>query len=179
MNNKLTIFIFFTIMIVSLGIFYRPKTSDNIPNAYEVIKYMDNSIYNDNVSDYYLLFDEFKLDSNNFTYVLSFLDKYSYEIIEVYPYINPIYQDKLESISKIIYNSKSLDNGISIIYNKYLKVLEDNYLTDEVDKTLVNGVRIRMIRININSASLREFLSKYNDIKYSTTASGLFKSFKL
>ncbi len=179
MNNKLAIFIFFTMLIVSLGIFYRPKTSDDIPDAYEVIKYMDNSIYNDNVNDYYLLFDEFKLDSNNFTNVLSILDKYDYKITEVYPYINQIYQDKLESISKIFYNSKSLDDGISIIYNRYLKALEDNYLTDEVDKTLVNGVRIRMIRININGASLREFLSKYNDIKYSTTSAGLFKSFKL
>jgi hypothetical protein len=178
MKKKLSIFILITFLVVIFGINYRPQIVEDKPDAYQVIKYVSNDVIDnpDKFRDYYLLFDTFKLDSNNFVNVLSFFDKYEYNIKEIYPYINPMYQNILGNTSKIIYKSTSLNEGIRLVYNTYLRVLEDNKLTDEIDRVLINGVRIRMIRINTSYNILNMFLKHYLEIKYNTLPYGLFRN---
>ena len=168
-----------TFLIAILGIDYQPQIIEDKPNAYEVIKYMNNDIndYPSDTYDFYLLFDSYKLDSKNFVNVLSYFDAYDYKITEVYPYINPLYQTILKDVYKISYKANYLNDGIANIYNIYLKELEDNRLGDEIDKTLVNGVRIRMIKINLNNGILSTFIQKYQGVKYSLTPYGLFRTF--
>lgn len=179
MKTRFPVFILLTLLVAILGINYNPQIVEDKPNAYEVVKYMDDEIseYPTSSNDFYLLFDSYKLDSKNFVQVLSYFEKYDYKIIEIYPYINPMYQTMLNDIYKIDYSSKSLEDGIAQMYNAYLGELEKYRLSDEIDKVLVNGVRIRMIKINLNNEVLSVFLKKYHPIKYSLTSYGLFSSF--
>lgn len=179
MTKKLVLFIIFTFIIVIIGIDYKPQTVENKPDAYEVIKYMDNDLseYPNNYSDVYLLFDSYKLDSKNFVEVLSYFDNHTYRIKEVYPYINPMYQTMLSGVNRIPYDYDNLTEGIAGIYKTYLNELEEYRLTEEMDKVFVNGVRIRMLKINANNQVLKSFLKKYKGVKYSVSLYGLFKGF--
>jgi hypothetical protein len=177
MKKKLSIFILMTFLIVMFGINYKPLTVEDKPDTYQVIEYMDNEDEKDpnEFKDYYLLFDSFKLDSNNFVDVMSFFDKYEYKIVAVYPYVNLMYHSILGNTSKINYNASSLGEGIGLVYNTYLKKLEDNRLTSEVDKLLVNGMRIRMLKINTSYNILKIFLDHYPLVKYNLLPYGLFR----
>jgi hypothetical protein len=163
---------------MALSIDYKPSIVSNKPNAYEVIKYMNNDLsdYPNELNDFYVLFDSYKLDSKNFVLVLSFFDDYDYKITEIYPYINPMYNQLLSEIETMSYNHFNLGDGIADIYNRYMKKLEEYRLSDEIDKVLVNGVRIRMIKINITNDIMASFIKKYPGVKYSLTSSGLFLS---
>jgi hypothetical protein len=179
MKRKIFIFIVMTFIIIIVGIDYKPQVVEEKPDAYEVIKYMDNRLgdYPNDINDFYLLFDSYKLDSKNFVQILSFFNNYDYKIIEVYPYINPMYQTMLNNIYKIEYSGKSFEDGIANIYNRYMSELDKYRLSEEIDKILVNGIRIRMIKINLSNDILTEFLRKYSGVKYSLTPYGLFYTF--
>ena len=179
MRRKFAFFFVITFALAVAAIQYNPKVIEEKPDVYEVTKYLDTDInnYTNTSNDFYLLFDSYKLDSNNFEQVLSFFDGYDYyKISKVYPYINPLYQSILKNISVITYDGHTLKDGISNIYNKYMAELEEYRLSDEIDKVLVNGIQIRMIKVKVNNEVLRLFLQKYNNVKYSLSPYGLFKS---
>lgn len=178
MRRKMFVLTMLAIFIAVLSVDYKPQIVEDKPNAYEVIKYMNNDIgeYPNDSNDFYLLFDGYKLDSKNFVQTLSYFNGYQYKITEVYPYINPMYQSMLDGVYKITYNANSLKDGIADIYKTYMSELEKYRLTDETDKALVNGVKIRMLKINLNNDVLAKFVQKYKGIKYSLTPYGLFMS---
>lgn len=177
MMKKIFLFIIFTFIVVLIGIDYKPQTVEDKPNAYEVIKYMNNDLneYPNDYNDVYLLFDDYKLDSKNFVKVLSYFDNHPFHIKEVYPYINPMYQSMLSGISKITYNYESLTEGIAGVYKTYLNELEKYRLAEEIDKILANGIKIRMIRVNTNNKAVKLFLLKYKGVRYSFSLDGIFK----
>jgi hypothetical protein len=43
----------------------------------------------------------------------------------------------------------------------------------------MNGVRLRMVKLNINNAVLSLFLARYKGIRYSLTTYGFFREFEL
>lgn len=177
MKKTLLIFVVLTFLIILIGIYYKPQIVEDKPDAYNVMEYENNSLLdNPTISkDYYLLFDNYKLDTKNFVEVLSNLIKFDARIIAVYPYINPMYQSLLKEINKINYTTFSLDKGITKMYETYMSELEGHGLTDEIDKVLVNGIRIRMIKANVNNEVLYNFLRNHIGVKYSLSATGLFK----
>lgn len=181
LKNEKFILLLITFFLTILSIDYRPQTVEDKPDAYEVIKYMDNNLldYPNDANDFYLLFDSYKLDSKNFDKVLSFFNDPETKILEVYPYINPIYQNVLNDIYVIPYNAISLKKGIANIYNIYMNELEEYHLDDEIDKALVNGVRIRMVKVNTSNKELSSFLINYPNVKYNLTPHGLFKKYEL
>lgn len=179
MRTKLAIFIVLTFFVMVLGLDYQPQVIEEKPDAYAVIRYMDDDIrdYPKDRNTFYLLFDKFKLDSKNFVKVLSFFDDYNYKIKVVYPYINPLHESTLKNIQQINYNYNSLNAGIAGIYQKYMNELERLRLTDEIDKVYVNGIRIRMIKIEVDNEVLVKFIRQNNGVKYNLTPYGLFKGF--
>jgi hypothetical protein len=88
-----------------------------------------------------------------------------------------MYQTMLNNIYKIEYSGKSFEDGIANIYNRYMSELDKYRLSEEIDKILVNGIRIRMIKNNLSNDILTEFLRKYSGVKYSLTPYGLFYTF--
>lgn len=180
MKRRFAFFFVLTFALAIAGIQYEPKVIEEKPDVYEVTKYLETDLnnYKNTSNDFYLLFDDYKVDSNNFVDVLSFFDNYDYyKIYEVYPYINPLYQSYLGGATKITYSGHSLKEGIANAYNTYMAELEKNRLSDEVDKVLVNGFQIRMIKVRVDNEVLRLFLKKYPAIKYSLSPYGLFRSF--
>ncbi|HHX16806.1 MAG TPA: hypothetical protein GX725_02740 [Mollicutes bacterium] len=173
---------FIVILFILVGSIFLVNFENQIieekPDAYEVIKYMNNDLYDflDKEDNVYLLFDTFKLDSNNFVKVISFFNKYEYRLEEIYPYINPMYQSMLEKVSVIKYSGTDLKDGINNAYNIYMKALERQYLSEEVDKILVNGMRIRMLKIRAKNNVILSFLRRYPDVKFSKSYYGLFKT---
>ncbi|HHT37795.1 MAG TPA: hypothetical protein GXZ95_00065 [Mollicutes bacterium] len=178
MIKRASILILFLLLISFIAIDSDIQVVEEKPQAYEVIKYMNTDFYTqpEEVTDFYLLFDTFKLDSNNFVKILSFFNNHEYKIIEIYPYINPMYESILKDVSVIKYNGNTLKEGILKAYNIYLKKLENNYLSEEIDKVLVNGMRIRMIKINVRNNVLSLFLRRYPTVKFSKYSYGLFKT---
>lgn len=165
MTKKVIVFIFITILIVIVGIKYKPHQDIEILDSYEVF-YNDKEYNLYNNYDYYLVFDEYKLDSNNFRQILSFFDTYKNQIIEVYPDINPLYNKVLKDINKINYYGKNIDEGLSNIYKEYINILEKNHLYEELDKVYTYGIRINKIKINTSLNILNIFINKYKGINY-------------
>jgi len=177
MKKNMNILIFLTFVLAVLNIDYNPQIIEEKPDAYNVIKYMGDEIEENpqDINDFYLLFDSYKLDSKNFAEVLSYFDDYDCKIIEVYPYLNPIYQDTLNGITKIIYDGDTFNEGIANVYKVYMEELDKYRLTEEIDKTLVNVVRIRMLKMKVNNKILGSFLKQYDGVKYSLSSYGLFR----
>ena len=169
MKKNMTIFIFLTFTLAVLSIKYNPQIIEEKPDAYEVVKYIGNEIKDNpnDINDFYLLFDSYKLDSKNFVSVLSFFDNFDCKIIEVYPYINPMYQNMLGGIYKIIYDGDTLNEGIANVYDIYMNELNKYRLAEETDKALVNGVKIRMLKVKVNNKTLGLFLESHEGVKYS------------
>ncbi len=66
------------------------------------------------------------------------------KIIGIYPYINPIYKDKLKKLE--YYKLDSIDN----FTNLYLKTLEKNGYLEDLYKYKLNGIKIEKIEIYIS-----------------------------
>jgi hypothetical protein len=179
MQRRVAVLIISTLLVVALSVNYKPQVVKNKPDAYEVIKYMNDELsnYPNDINDFYLLFDNRKLDTKNFVQVFSFFNNYDYHIIEIYPYINPMYQSLLKNVYKIKYEGTDLRDGVLNIYNTYLAELDKNNLSEEMDKVLINGFKIRMVKINLNNTVVGEFINKYKGVKYSLSPYGLFVEF--
>lgn len=106
----------------------------------------------DNGYDIYLL-DISKENINTFN-LLDYFD--NVKILEIYPYINPIYK-KLINLSNYSFNTAlSNKKNISLFTRDYLKKIDDNYLKEELVKYQINGIKINKIKV----------YCKKNDIKY-------------
>lgn len=86
------------------------------------------------------------------------------EILEIYPYINPIYK-KLINITSFpfntaISNKKNISNFISECSNK----LKENALTSESLKINLNGIKIIKLKVYTSSKNIKKIVNN-NSIK--------------
>lgn len=186
MKKRHLIFISFSLLLI---IFYfsidmNRKIDEEVINVLEdkVIRYMEDDIKEmiNNPHDFntfYLLFDNHKLDSKNMEQLFSFFNDYEYHISEIYPYVNPLFLEKLGNIEKISFNSNNLLDIINHFYLGYTNELSKHNLNEEIEKSLVYGIPIRMIKINTSNKAMYEFLKLNNKIKYSLFKYGIFKSY--
>ncbi|MGI6329618.1 MAG: hypothetical protein ACOXZR_02005 [Bacilli bacterium] len=185
MKEKIFLTSFF-IMSLSVVIFFTVQLDKQIDDTViniiddKVIKYLENDLdtLNDlDFSYFYLLFDEHLLNSKDFVSLFVFFEKnnYEYKIEEITPYINPLYQDLLTSVNVIDVKEKKLNKIIISFYDEYTKALTMNNLEEEINKCFINGINIKMIKINTSKKGLKNFLTTYSKIKYSFTKEGIFR----
>lgn len=144
MFKKFVLIIIILICIFSLNI----KSNKVLPVFNE---------YNNNY-DIYLL-DISKENINTFN-IFEYFD--DVKILEIYPYINPIYK-KLLNLSNYSFNTYlSNKKNISLFTNLYLKKLDENSLKEELVKYRVNGIKINKIKIYTSSNNINNLLVNKN-----------------
>ena len=113
----------------------------------------DNNYY-----DVYILdISKENINTNN---IIDFFD--DIKILEIYPYINPIYK-KLLNINSYSFNTiLSNKKNISLFVNEYLNKLEHNNLREEIIKYRINGIKINKIKVYASNNSMNYILNNYN-----------------
>ena len=112
----------------------------------------------DNSYDIYIL--DISKENINTSNIFNYFD--NVKILEIYPYINPIYK-KLINLSNYSFNT-SLSNkkNISLFTREYLRKLENNSLKEELAKYKINGIKINKIKIYASSNYINKIKYLYN-----------------
>ncbi len=189
MKNNHILFLF---LVVSLSavIFFSININNKVDEEgsdildEKVIKYIQNNIremnnHPYNINSFYLLFDQYQLNSKNMGDVFSFFEDNNYEfrIYEIYPYVNPLWRETLINIERINFNSNNLLEIIDNFYYDYTIELGKHNLDDDIEKSFVRGIPIRMVKIHTSNQAMYKFLSNNNKIKYSLSPHGIFKNY--
>jgi hypothetical protein len=125
-------------------------------------------------NDFYLLFDEQKINTNNFINTFNFFSN-ELKIKKIYPYIEPQYEEYLyHYIGEITFLNDDINSGLNTFIEKYINILSDYGFENEINKINLYGVDIRVVLVNCSNASMQKFLTKYNNIKYSTSLTGVY-----
>ena len=128
-----------------------------------VFNYINNNInYDYEFNNFYLLFDEYNLNTSNFVQLFSFFKEkdYEYRIIEIIPYVNPTYINLFSKKSFLFYTE-----DLYFIVNKFLEDYKKTHYTYERNAT-INNICIKMVKINTANKYIKEFLTINNNIKY-------------
>lgn len=145
---SLFIIIFFIILIIN-------NTSDN-KNVISTMKYEDDS----NISNiYYLDYSDEVLSTNNFKLKISPLKYYNYVIRKIYPKYNGHVK---EYFTYDFSNSNSIDD----FKEDYIKILRDNHMYEEIDKTKMTGIIIKGLEVYTTKEAIDNYLKKYPKVKY-------------
>ncbi|MDD4035731.1 MAG: hypothetical protein PHS45_00140 [Bacilli bacterium] len=183
-SYKLLPLIIVFILTIAINIFYnRPTmvTDETVTKIIDdsIFKYVKNKdLLKDpyNYNNFYLLFDERKLNTRNFISLLSDFKREGGSIKKVYPYINPKYDDYLKTeLGAINFLNRDLESGINNVVEQFLLVLNDYGLDDEIDKVNIYGIDIRVVLVNASNRSIYNFLTKYKNVKVSDTLDGNYK----
>lgn len=187
MKKNLYIFIFISCSLLIISFFnlnIEKKIDEPVSSVLEdkVIRYLENDLKDmiDNplhFNYFYLLFDQYYLNSQNIIPLFKFFDdhNYQYQFFEIYPYLNPLFKEVLSNVERISLKGDYLPELINDFYVTYINELEKHHLDDEIEKYIVSGIPIRMVKINTSNAAMYYFLKQNNDIKYSLNRFGLFK----
>ena len=140
-------FIFSLLIFFSISLIFIPSKQDIKPVFKE-----QESTYN----LYLLDISKEKIDTNN---LATYFD--NYKILEIYPYINPLYK-KIINIKKydfdtVLSNKKNISNFITM----YLNVLDENALNEELVKYDLNGIKINKVRLYASDKEIKDLISKY------------------
>ena len=83
------------------------------------------------------------------------------KILEIYPYINPIYQKYLDiksySFNTVLSNKKNISNFIT----EYNKELNNNGLNNEMIKININGIKIDKIKVYTSNKDINNLINNY------------------
>lgn len=148
--RKILVFIFFIIICIFSFQFYTSR-ENVIP------------VFNENINSYdiYLLdVSKEEITTNNIADIFDTI-----KILEIYPYINPIYKKLINlsnySFNTILSNKKNISNFIT----EYLNQLENNKLKEELVKYSINGIKINYLKIYASNNDINKLISNYNMIK--------------
>lgn len=111
--------------------------------------------YEEDYNIYEIYFEKGELSTNN---ILNRFE--NIQILTIYPYINPIYSDKIELKSYSFQNDFNIDK----FKNKYIKELEDNGFKNEAVNININGIDIIKVKVYSREDILQENNFNYKKI---------------
>lgn len=116
--------------------------------------------FNENVNNYDVYILDLSKENINTSNIMNYFD--NIKIIEIYPYINPIYK-KLINLSSYSFNTiLSNKKNISLFINEYLTQIENNSLKEEIVIYKVNGIKINKIKVYASSKDINYLINNYN-----------------
>lgn len=186
LTNFVVSFVFIFFIALSVTLFFTKNKIDSDKDLNKDEKtYLEvnddinllNNPYDQN--RFYLLFDNFVLNTKNFVNVFSFFknNKSDFLIRNIIPYDNPSYSDALEKYNDgFTFMNSNLDEGINFFYNKYVEILKNNNLTSEIEKVNSKGIEIRIVEIDALNIDMYNFLNKYDSIKFSLLRNGNYQN---
>ncbi|MFA5603040.1 MAG: hypothetical protein WDA21_04885 [Bacilli bacterium] len=189
LTNFIISFLFVFLIALSITLFFTKDKIDNdgdlkddesvyleVEEKYDLLK----DSYDQN--RFFLLFDDYILNTNNFISTFSYFkdNDLDYLIRTITPYDNPLYSDELNKYDDgFTFMNSNLEEGINDFYNKYKSILEKNNLSKELEKIFLKGISIRIIEIDALNKDMYAFLSKHKKIKYSLSKNGIYKTINL
>lgn len=112
----------------------------------------------ENSYDVYLL----DLSQNNIT-TTNLTDYFDgTKILEIYPYINPLYKKVINFSSYTFNTAISNKKNISNFISEYKEQLKLNALTTESLKVNINGIKINKIKIYTSNNVINNLIDKYS-----------------
>lgn len=136
------------ILIIGLSFTIVNTSEDTI----SVFNEMDNNynIYNLDIS-------QANITTNNFSNYFS-----NYKIININPYINPIYEKFIPIKTYLFDMSKSSSSNISEFKEIYLKHIYDNNYINDYQRLNYNGIKINKISVYTTKKRLKRILNNKN-----------------
>ena len=112
----------------------------------------------DNSYDVYLLdISKENINTNN---IFNYFD--DCKILEIIPYVNPIYK-KVININNYSFNTiLSNKKNISLFINEYLNKLDEYHLKEEIINYRINGIKINKIKVYASNYSMNNIINNYN-----------------
>ena len=112
----------------------------------------------DNSYDVYLLdISKENINTNN---IFNYFE--DCKILEIIPYVNPIYKKVINinsySFNTILNNKKN----ISLFINEYLNKLDEYHLKEEIINYRINGIKINKIKVYASNYSMNNLINNYN-----------------
>lgn len=142
------ILLFIIILLTYIGVVFIVKEDKTMP----VFNELDNS-YN----IYTLDISKQNINTKN---LLDYFD--NIKILEVYPYINPIYK-KLINLPNYSFNTAlSNKKNISLFTSLYLRKIDDNSLSEELAKYKINGIKINKIKVYATNSIINHLIFDKN-----------------
>lgn len=166
--------IFIVLFILFSIVYFNSDNMINVIDNNKVIKqvFEEIDIINDDYTfqDYYLLFDEYNLDTSNFIQTFTFFNdnNYEYKIKEIIPYINPLYEHSFKD-KKFLYYSDDLGKILEEFYTCYLEINDP--------EIKINKINIQAMSIHTANKYMLEFLKINKSIKYRTSTEQAYKKY--
>ena len=112
----------------------------------------------DNSYDVYLLdMSKENINTNN---IFNYFE--DCKILEIIPYVNPIYK-KVININNYSFNTiLSNKKNISLFINEYLNKLDEYHLKEEIINYRINGIKINKIKVYASNYSMNNIINNYN-----------------
>ena len=112
----------------------------------------------DNSYDVYLLdISKENINTNN---IFNYFE--DCKILEIIPYVNPIYK-KVININSYSFNTiLSNKKNISLFINEYLNKLDEYHLKEEIINYRINGIKINKIKVYASNYSMNNLINNYN-----------------
>lgn len=128
--------------------------------------YLDQETQDNYSAEYdifYLDFRNSNLTSNNF---LKYFNK-DITVIKVYPYINPIYKNKLDKrMHSYDFSTSNLNTNLVNLNDFYINMLKKNGTSTEYENVYLMGVKIDMVKIYANYIDVYQIIKKDKNIKF-------------
>lgn len=91
------------------------------------------------------------------------------DIVGIYPYVNPLYKNRVGNMF-FIFDSKSLNSNMTRFIKYYKNILQKNNFNNDLVMIDYNGVNIEKVKLYIEVNELKEFLKKCSSCKYEKTS---------
>ena len=95
------------------------------------------------------------------------------DIITLIPYINPIYEDKLDltyNFTPNISNKKNISNFI----NYYKNAIKEKGYIDDLNYIDIDGIKIQKVKVYGKGIDIYKFIYD-NNIRYKTVVNGIYE----
>jgi len=158
---KKKIFVLF-LFIVLLNILVSPKNKSLVTVFNEDLK----TASSDDYKIYTVYTSTDNINTNNLKEILNnFNSKY----INIMPYINDIYKNKIENqINYYQLDTTNYEISITRFIDNYLKVLKSNGLYKDINMVNVEGVKISKIEVFTSINELNKIINKYPNVTYNS-----------
>lgn len=156
------IIVCFTLMILVLAL---NSTKDKTELVYNEI-----DTNNEGYKQIYILFENNILTTKNFEDYFR-----NFQVLEIYPYVNPIYANKIRPNYKYVFNHKSHAYDLSEFQQGYIKTIRNLGLISEANGYQLNGIIIQKVLIHTTVENMTLMLKDIPRIKYSFELNGIYK----
>jgi len=125
----------------------------------------------DDYNVFYLDVSDMDITTNNLSkYILSDMT-----VINLTPYVNPIYKNKISNLKYEFDTNLSYQRNIKKFINYYKQSIKDTGYIDDINYIDIDGIKIEEVVVYSKGSDIIELLDNNKSIKYKTVFKGDYK----